>query len=147
MLPAVLGKTFIGAKKMPIPIRFLGSAGQKKEETQKVVKQQLSKKKRAEISPEEEIAQEKENVSVKRVKAEFERTLKSAIVVLPAGAITTVKIGYSNLTAEQLAENVDAIVEGLVKSVIKGGWDGIRSLHVKSKDSVSLPIFLTKSLE
>ncbi|KAK7208029.1 ribosomal protein L1/ribosomal biogenesis protein [Myxozyma melibiosi] len=147
MLPPLLGKTFIGVKKMPIPIRFLGPTGKKNEETQKAVKQQLSKKKRAEISPEEEIEQEKKNISVKRVKAEFERTLKSAIVVLPAGALTTVKIGFSTFTAEQLAENVDAVVEELAKSVIKGGWDGIRSLHVKSTDSISLPIFLTKSLE
>ncbi|KAK9431367.1 ribosomal protein L1p/L10e family-domain-containing protein [Lipomyces doorenjongii] len=148
MMPELLGKTFISVKKMPVPISILNPAAASALETAvKVSKARASKKRTAQTSPEEEFARERAAISSKRVNAEITRTLNSAMVFVPAGNSTTIKVGYSTFSVNDLAENVEAVIGGLVsKNIVKGGWDGIRSIHVKTKDSISLPIFLTEKL-
>ncbi|KAK9389321.1 ribosomal protein L1p/L10e family-domain-containing protein [Lipomyces mesembrius] len=149
MMPELLGKTFISVKKMPVPISVLNPAAASALETAvKVSKARASKKRTAKTSsPEEEFAREKAAISSKRVNAEITRTLNSAMVFVPAGNSTTIKVGFSTFSVDDLAENVEAVIGGLVsKNIVKGGWDGIRSIHLKTKDSISLPIFLTEKL-
>ncbi|KAK9249105.1 ribosomal protein L1p/L10e family-domain-containing protein [Lipomyces tetrasporus] len=148
MMPELLGKPFISTKKMPIPIHILNPAAAAAMETAaKVAQASASKKRKVNISPEDELARERAAVSAKRVNAEITRTLNSAMVFVPAANSTSVKIGFSTFSVDDLAENVAAIVDGMVsKNIVKGGWDGIRSLHLKTKDSISLPIYLTEKL-
>ncbi|KAK9365784.1 ribosomal protein L1p/L10e family-domain-containing protein [Lipomyces kononenkoae] len=148
MMPELLGKTFISVKKMPVPISILSRTGASALDTAaKVATARAGKKRSSKMSAEEEIALEKDAVSSKRVNAEITRTLNSAMVFVPAGTSTTVKIGFSTFPVDGLAENIQAVVDGIIsKNIVKGGWDGIRSLHLKTRDSISLPIYLTEKL-
>ncbi|KAK9477990.1 ribosomal protein L1/ribosomal biogenesis protein [Lipomyces japonicus] len=141
--PELLGKTFISVKKFPVAISLRDPHKIEKPDP-KGKKRKLAK----DENPSDQTEQEKSAISTKRVKSEIKRTLNSALVVIPAGANTTVKFGFSTFTVDQLAENIQAIVDGLVKAnVIKQGWDGVRSLHIKSGQSISLPIYLADKLE
>ncbi|KAK9239322.1 ribosomal protein L1/ribosomal biogenesis protein [Lipomyces kononenkoae] len=148
LMPELLGKTFISVKKMPVPISILNSAGASALDTaSKVAKARAGSKRYSKISPEEELALENAAVSSKRVNAEITRTLNSAMVFVPAGTTTTVKVGFSTFAVDDLAENIQALIDGIIsKNIVKGGWDGIRSLHLKTRDSISLPIYLTEKL-
>ncbi|KAK9451041.1 ribosomal protein L1p/L10e family-domain-containing protein [Limtongia smithiae] len=152
MLPKLLGTTFIREKVLPIPISLLGKDGEKKAKVQDLVDKSatktIKKKKSATETEEDRLRAEKEHISIAHVRSEVNRTLKSAIAVIPAGVTMSIKIGYSTFSSTQIAENIAAVIEGLVKSnVIKGGFDGVRSLHVKTRSSISLPIYLTDKLD
>ncbi|KAK9465096.1 ribosomal protein L1p/L10e family-domain-containing protein [Lipomyces arxii] len=143
LMPGLLGKSFIGGKKLPIAISLLSASASAGNKTAQTPSQ---KKRKSDIKPEEAIAREQAAISTKRVASEIKRTLNSAMVVLPAGNSTAVKFGYSTFTVDDLVENINVIVEGLTKNIVKGGWSGIRSLHLKTQDSISLPIYLTGEL-
>ncbi|KAK9470862.1 ribosomal protein L1p/L10e family-domain-containing protein [Dipodascopsis tothii] len=144
-LPAILGKTFIGHKKLPVPISVLG-AGAKGSIART---NKANKGKKPEVSAEDAVAAEQAGVSSRRVAAEIERTLNSATVVLSPGVCTSVKIGYTTFSPEQIAANVTAVMGALAggeKPVVKGGLKGVRSVYIKTADSVSLPIYLADEL-
>ncbi|KAK9458362.1 ribosomal protein L1/ribosomal biogenesis protein [Dipodascopsis uninucleata] len=144
LFPELLGKSFISVKKLPIPINLQSPKALAEQKAQRAGSK---KRKLSEISTEELESKEKTAISTKRVKAEIDRTLKSVSVIVPAGSNTTIKVGYSTFSADDVTENIEAVVEGLIKSkVIKDGWEGIRSIHVKTAQSVSLPIYLADKL-
>lgn len=66
--------------------------------------------------------------------------IKNSTTLYIRGICLSVKIGSTGLGVEGNVENVLLGVEGVVKK-IKGGWENVQSIHLKSKESVALPIY------
>jgi len=80
------------------------------------------------------------NLSAKDLPAEFAKCLNTTQLPLKnMGSCSTVVVGISTLTSEQLIENTKAVVEKLEQKY-PGGWVNIRSIHINS-GSTSLPLY------
>uniref|UniRef100_A0A0D6R200 Ribosomal protein L1 n=1 Tax=Araucaria cunninghamii TaxID=56994 RepID=A0A0D6R200_ARACU len=76
----------------------------------------------------------------KKWRGQFEVACGSAFLYLGKGSCCVVKVGRVSQTREEIVENVVAVIEGL-PGVIPKKWDNIRSLHLKSLESVALPLY------
>lgn len=70
----------------------------------------------------------------------------SALVSLSPTTNTAVRIGFAGWSAEQIADNVDAVVTGLVNKWVPMGWNNVRGIYIKGPESAALPIWLTDEL-
>ncbi|KAH0081008.1 hypothetical protein KCU66_g20016, partial [Aureobasidium melanogenum] len=77
---------------------------------------------------------------------EIERAVGAALVHLAPSTNVSIRVGKSSMTAEQVAANVDAVVNVLTEKYIPKGWRNIRSLHVKGPNTAALPIWLADEL-
>ncbi|RPB15616.1 ribosomal protein L1 [Morchella conica CCBAS932] len=85
--------------------------------------------------------------NAEKLKRKIERALGSTMLHLTPSANTSIRVALSTFTAEQVAENVQAVVNAaLGNKKLPGGWRGARSIHLKSPSSVALPIWLTPQL-
>lgn len=74
---------------------------------------------------------------------EISKALKSTYVQISASATTSIRVGTKFQTPEQLQENVSAVVAKVTeKNLIPQGWRGLKALHIKSTESIALPIWL-----
>jgi len=69
----------------------------------------------------------------------LEKATKSTYLFLN-GPCSAVKIGKSHLTRDQVVQNILECTELIVKKIPKK-WNNIQSIHIKSTDSISLPIY------
>ncbi|KAG9762476.1 ribosomal protein L1, partial [Aureobasidium melanogenum] len=136
-LPALLGKVFYGTgAKRPIPVAMQGKPENARDEAgNKRVKlsEGGEKLKRSDITPE-------------ALAHEIERAVGAALVHLAPSTNVSIRVGKSSMTAEQVAANVDAVVNVLTEKYIPKGWRNIRSLHVKGPNTAALPIWLADEL-
>ena len=130
-LPKVLGKTFYKTTaKRPIPVVL--SAKRAK------VDGKRTKQKRTD-----------DNVNAGTpadIAKEIEKALGSALVSLSPTTNTAVRIGYTSFTAQQIAENVDAVVGQLVDKWVPQKWRNVRGIYIKGQATAALPIWLTDEL-
>ena len=56
------------------------------------------------------------------------------------------RIGFAGWEPEQIADNVDAVVKGLVGKWVPLGWQNVRGVYIKGPESAALPIWLTDEL-
>lgn len=134
-LVPTLGKIFYKSSKRPIPIRI-----QKIEKVDgKRVKQDPKKK----ASKEEKHADFAAPLIVAK---EIERALHSAPVQLAPSTSTAIRVGSSKFTAEQLSENIAAVVKGMTEKFVTKGWRNIKNIHVKGANTTALPIWLSDEL-
>ena len=77
---------------------------------------------------------------------EIERTLHCAPVQLAPAATAAVRVGLSTFSADQLTDNVEALVQGLTDRFVSKGWRNIRAIHIKGANTMSLPIWLASEL-
>jgi ribosome biogenesis protein UTP30 len=68
--------------------------------------------------------------------------LRSAYYFESSGAISSVKIGLIEFKAKEIVENVVAAANAL-GGTVPGGWKNVQALHLKTKKSVSIPIYET----
>ncbi|OAQ65908.1 electron transfer flavoprotein alpha-subunit [Pochonia chlamydosporia 170] len=131
-LPKVLGKTFYKTTaKRPIPVVF--SAKRPKVDGKRAKRDKTN--------------QDDVNAgTAAEIAKEIEKALSSALVSLSPTTNTAVRIGYSNWTAEQIADNVDAVVTGLVGKWVPQKWRNVRSIYIKGPSTAALPIWLTDEL-
>jgi ribosome biogenesis protein UTP30 len=131
-LPKILGKTFYKTTaKRPIPVVF--SAKRPKVDGKRA-KRDKTKDDEVNAGTAAEIAKE------------IEKALSSALVSLSPTTNTAVRIGYSNWTAEQIADNVDAVVTGLVGKWVPQKWRNVRGIYIKGPETAALPVWLTDEL-
>ncbi|KAK6346731.1 hypothetical protein TWF696_006843 [Orbilia brochopaga] len=123
-LPALLGKSiYRRSSKVPIPIK-------------------LSK-----IEPAENAAKAKLQEDAEKLQKEIERAIRATYFLLAASATLTIKVGIRAQSPEDVAKNVTAVLEHLTSNdVVKGGWNGMRAVHIKAAETVSLPIWLTERI-
>ncbi|KAK6828464.1 electron transfer flavoprotein alpha-subunit [Apiospora arundinis] len=78
--------------------------------------------------------------------AEIEKSVGAVQVHLSPSTNTAVRIGYASWTAEQIAENAEAVANELVKKLIPQQWKNVKSIYIKGPESAALPIWLTDEL-
>lgn len=134
-LVPTLGKIFYKSSKRPIPIRI--------QKIEKVDGKRVKQDPKAKPSKEEKSAQFAAPLIVAK---EIERALHSAPVQLAPSTSTAVRVGSSKFTAEQLSENVDAVVKGMTEKFVAKGWRNIKNIHIKGANTTALPIWLADEL-
>lgn len=80
------------------------------------------------------------------LKNELSEAIESTCLHLVSGPCTSVKIGLANQSSEELRENFTSVIDQVVGKV-PGGWKNIRSIHLKTATSVSLPVYVPNSSE
>lgn len=67
------------------------------------------------------------------------------------GNCLAIVIGYSELDSQKLVENMDCVLEFLtsencqpIGGLIKNGMAGVSDVHIKTADSISLPVIEKK---
>ena len=77
---------------------------------------------------------------VAKMKRMIARARDSTFLTLNIGHCCAVKAGRTSMSADALTANVMAVVEEALRC-IPGGARNVRSVHVKTVDSIALPIF------
>ncbi|KAJ5099338.1 hypothetical protein N7532_006339 [Penicillium argentinense] len=134
-LVPTLGKIFYKSSKRPIPIRI---AKIEKEDGKRVKKDPKKK------APKEERTAAFASPLI--VAKEIERTLQCTPVQLAPATTCAVRVGSSKFTADQLTENITAVVDGMVQKFVTKGWRNIKAIHVKGANTTALPIWLASEL-
>ncbi|KAL9041995.1 MAG: hypothetical protein Q9180_000906 [Flavoplaca navasiana] len=132
MLPKILGKIFYQSPKKPIPVSL------------EPYKQTNASGKR--VTPKAADENTKTLAPPLQMAKEIEKTVNCALVHLSPSNNTSVRVGYSSFTAQQIADNVEAVVAGLAGKYIPQGWRNIRAIHVKGPNTMALPIWLADEL-
>ncbi|KAJ5577699.1 uncharacterized protein N7459_006663 [Penicillium hispanicum] len=134
-LVPTLGKIFYKSSKRPIPIRIA--------EIEKVDGKRVKK------DPKKKPAKEERSASFAApliVAKEIERTLKCTPVQLAPSTTAAIRIGSSKFTADQLSENIAAVVNGMTEKFVSKGWRNIKAIHVKGANTMAVPIWLASEL-
>lgn len=80
------------------------------------------------------------------VAKEIERALNAVPVSMRPGTSTALIIAKSSFTPQQLAENIEAAVQGMVEKYIVKGWRNVKGIHVKGPQTAAMPIWLADDL-
>lgn len=129
-LPKALGKIFYkGTAKRPIPIN-IAPKDQTKDKSKKVPKDE----RQAVVAGPTIIAKE------------IEKALACVPVTLSPGYNISVRIGLDSFTPEQLKDNVTSATQAIIDKHVVSGWKNVKSVHIKSPNSVALPIWLAEDL-
>ena len=131
ILPRLLGKIFFESPKRPVPIDL--QPRKPKDVSGKTIKSAKSKESKSVITP-------------LQAAHEIEKALSCARVHLSPSTTTSVRVALSNFTAEQLADNVEAVVNGMQEKFVTKGWRNIRAIHIKGPNTMALPIWLASEL-
>lgn len=131
LLPKLLGKIFYGGSKRPIPVSLEPSKQKDATGKRQAAPKNLDTKS---IAPPAQVARE------------IERTLSCAQVQLSPTTTTSVRVGLANFSAEQVANNVEAVVDGMVEKFVTKGWRNIKAVHIKGPNTTALPIWLADEL-
>ncbi|KAH7682907.1 ribosome biogenesis protein UTP30 protein [Dioscorea alata] len=73
---------------------------------------------------------------------QLRQCLGSTLLYLRSGTCSGLKVGRVSQDRDQIVDNVLAAIDGAVQLVPKK-WSNVRSLHLKSVESVALPIYQT----
>ncbi|KAI9436755.1 ribosomal protein L1p/L10e family-domain-containing protein [Lactarius indigo] len=83
------------------------------------------------------------SLSRKDLKGELERAISSTYMHQNRGTCTSVKIGTLSQSPAQVLANLETALPAII-AVVRGGWDNVQSLSIKSSKSTSLPIWSCK---
>jgi ribosome biogenesis protein UTP30 len=78
------------------------------------------------------------------LKSELETAINSTYLHLTSGPCFSVKIGLGSQEVSALTENGAQIIKQVIEK-IPGGWDNIKVIHVKTPDSLALPVYTCNS--
>lgn len=141
MLPQILGKVFYKTTtKRPVPVSLTGEEnwGKKEEKPQPRVYK---------ITRREKDAPGPDTVGAPAdVGADIQKALNSALVNLSQSPTTAIRVARAGWQADWVVENVEAVVESLVKRFIPKGWRNVKSIHMKGPNTAALPIWLAEEL-
>jgi len=79
----------------------------------------------------------------KDLKGELERAIHSTYMHQNRGTCTSVKLGTLSQTPAQVLANLETALPAIIAAV-RGGWENVQSLSIKSTKSTSLPIWSCK---
>ncbi|KAG4305177.1 hypothetical protein PORY_001347 [Pneumocystis oryctolagi] len=77
---------------------------------------------------------------------EVEKAYSSTYLHLSPGTCTGVKCGAICQTPKQIAENIQIITSTLAEKFVKDGWKGIKGFHIKTNESIAIPIWLSENV-
>jgi ribosome biogenesis protein UTP30 len=136
-LPKLLGKVVFEGSKRPVPVRLEGYKP-KDPSTGKRIKS--TDKKGASSGTAKSVT------TPPLFAKEIEKALSSARVHLSPSTSTAVCVGYSNFSGQELADNVEAVVSGMVEKFVTRGWRNMRAIHIKGPNTAALPIWMSDEL-
>ena len=133
-LAKILGKTFYKTtQKRPIPVHLEASKAKPKKNaalpSTKLRKGALETK--SVLSP-------------PLFAKEIEKTLSTTQIHLSPSVTTAVKVGLASFTPEQVAANVDCVINGMTDKLI--AWRNVRSILLKGANTMALPVWLADEL-
>ncbi|WQF85762.1 Putative ribosomal protein uL1 [Colletotrichum destructivum] len=132
-LPKALGKTFYKTTaKRPIPVVI--SAKAPRGDDGKRAKPQPKTPGTINAGTPQEIANE------------IEKAIGAALVSLSPSTNTAIRIGYAGFSADQIADNVNAVVKALVEKWVPQKWQNVKSIYIKGQETAALPVWLTDEL-
>ncbi len=134
-LPSTLGKIFYSGAKRPIPVKLEAHTNR----TDK------SKSATAPSKPKSQ-TETRSIVSPPQFAKEIERTLSCAQIQLSPSATTAVRVGLATMEPGELAQNIEAVVAGMVEKFIPQGWRNLKAIHVKGPNTMALPVWATEEL-
>lgn len=134
-LVETLGKVFYKSSKRPIPIRIA--------EIEKVDGKRVKSEGKKKAPQDEKYAAV---ASPAIVAKEIEKTLNCAAIHLAPSTTSSVRVASSKFSTEQLAENVEAVVQGMVDKYVTKGWRNMKAIHIKGANTMALPIWLANEL-
>lgn len=77
------------------------------------------------------------------IKASIESALKKTQMHIHSKGNTLItEIGSAKMKIDDIVSNVSSVVKAL-NEMLPGGWDNIRSLHLKTHLSIAIPIYMT----
>lgn len=130
-LPQALGNSFYKGSKRPIPVSLMPY---KQKDIPGHTTTQSKETPASKVAPPLQFAKE------------MESTLSCAQVHLSPSVTTSIRVGSSSFKPEEVAENIEASVEGMVSRFIPKGWRNIRSVHIKGPNTMALPVWLADEL-
>ena len=131
-LPKTLGKIFYkGTSKRPIPVNLTAGVKSWKDSEGKKVK---SEKGSSAVGAPQNVARE------------IEAALQAALVHVSPSVTTAIKVARASMAPQEIVENVEAVVKGLMEKFVPKGWRNVRSLHIKGPNTMALPIWLADEL-
>ena len=137
-LPKILGKTFYKTtSKRPIPLRLQPT----KTKDEKKMKAALPSSKTSKETPDL-----RSIIPPLQIAHEIERTLNSTVISLSSTATTSIRVGLSTFTSEQLTSNVERLVATTIDKFVPRKWKGVKSIHIKGPNTMALPIWLADEL-
>lgn len=82
----------------------------------------------------------------KALAAEINKAINSAVVNLTPSTNTAIRIGYASWSAQDLAENIEAVATTMIEKHVPKKWRNIKGIHIKTPTSAALPIWLADEL-
>ena len=83
------------------------------------------------------------NLESKNLSKEVEKALRTVNLPLSnMGTCSMIRIGHTNMKANHLTDNILQTTEILSKKY-PGGWKNVRSIHLKTETSMSIPIHIS----
>mmetsp|Transcript_26277 Transcript_26277/g.42246 ORF Transcript_26277/g.42246 Transcript_26277/m.42246 type:complete len:245 (+) Transcript_26277:137-871(+) len=76
------------------------------------------------------------------VDQEIAEVLNTTFVQETNGDCLTVRVGDTNMSGKELAENIRCAVAAAVLKLVHGGWNGVISMNVKAHRGPAVPLFL-----
>ncbi|KAJ9478331.1 Ribosome biogenesis protein UTP30 [Pseudozyma hubeiensis] len=84
------------------------------------------------------------NLAKKGLEEELASAISATTFLQNKGSCTTIKIGYmAKHSPEQLAQNLMAVIPAVL-SRVKGGWENVNNIDVKTGNSAALPVWNKK---
>ena len=141
LLPHLLGKAVYGSSKRPVPVDLQGTKAHPSQGQAKNNPQNQKPRAKTKTAPEQPKIANPQSIA-----KEIEKALRSARVNLSPSVTTAIQVGLSSFTAEQLQDNIAAVVEGMQARFVPQGWRNIRAVHVKGANTAALPVWLASAL-
>lgn len=139
-LPQTLGKTFYrSTAKRPIPVQLTGKTTYHAQ-NRETGEGKLKRKRDKDAGGPDAVGQPID------VGADIQKALDSTVVHLSPSVSTSVRIAWSGWPVEWIAENIGATVEEITTKHVPKGWRGVRSLHIKSNNSIAIPVWLSSEM-
>lgn len=114
LLPGILGKQFFKKKKLPIGV-------------------DLGKSLKSTVARAEQANQ--------KIKMEIEKALSSTSFYLTQGACSAVKIAHDKMEIADIVENIMHVIPHILTKVPYGKIENVQSIHLKTRDSISFPLY------
>jgi ribosome biogenesis protein UTP30 len=70
----------------------------------------------------------------------IQKCLKSTYMYLSSGTCITIKVGHTGMSSDKLLDNITAVCESVPMKVPRK-WCNVRSISIKTVDSVALPVY------
>ena len=131
-----LGKTFYNGIKVPFTVRLTPYEDKKEKKNAALPS----------AKPKKESSAPRAITTPQTAAAEITRTLSATFFTLKPTVTTSICIGRSSHSPEQLRENIEAVIAVLTDKYIPRKWRGVKAMHIKGTHTMALPIWLADEL-